>query len=34
VTDIILIGRAKMPGFQQKLAPQQMEALMAYLHTL
>ncbi len=34
VTDIILIGRAKMPGFQQKLTPQQMEALMAYLHTL
>jgi len=34
VSDIILIGRAKMPGFQQKLTPQQMEALMAYLHTL
>ena len=34
VTDIILIGRSKMPGFQQKLTPQQMEALMAYLHTL
>jgi mono/diheme cytochrome c family protein len=34
VTDIILLGRAKMPGFQQKLTPQQMEALMAYLHTL
>ena len=34
VSDIILLGRAKMPGFQQKLTPQQMEALMAYLHTL
>jgi mono/diheme cytochrome c family protein len=34
VTDIILLGRAKMPGFQQKLTPQQLEALMAYLHTL
>ncbi len=26
VTDIILLGRAKMPGFQQKLTPQQLEA--------
>jgi len=34
VTDIILLGRAKMPGFQQKLTAQQLEALMAYLHTL
>ena len=34
VTDIVLLGRAKMPGFQQKLTPQQLEALMAYLHTL
>ena len=34
VSDIILIGRAKMPGFQQKLTPQQMQGLMAYLHTL
>jgi mono/diheme cytochrome c family protein len=34
VSDIILLGRAKMPGFQQKLTPQQMEALLAYLHTL
>ena len=34
VTDIILLGRAKMSGFQQKLTPQQLEALMAYLHTL
>jgi len=34
VEDIILLGRSKMPGFQQKLTPQQMQALMAYLHTL
>lgn len=34
VTDIILLGRAKMPGFQQKLTPEQLEGLMAYLHTL
>jgi mono/diheme cytochrome c family protein len=34
VTDIILIGRAKMPSFQQKLTPQQMEALIVYLHSL
>jgi mono/diheme cytochrome c family protein len=34
VTDIIVLGRAKMPAFQQKLTPQQLEDLMAYLHTL
>jgi mono/diheme cytochrome c family protein len=34
VSDIILLGRSKMPGFQQKLTPQQLEALMVYLHTL
>jgi mono/diheme cytochrome c family protein len=34
VTDIILLGRAKMPGFQQKLTQQQLEDLLAYLHTL
>jgi mono/diheme cytochrome c family protein len=34
VSDIILLGRAKMPGFQQKLTPQQLAALLAYLHTL
>jgi mono/diheme cytochrome c family protein len=34
VTDIILLGRAKMPAFQQKLTRQQLEDLMAYLHTL
>ncbi len=34
VTDIILIGRAKMPAFQNKLTQQQLDNLMAYLHTL
>ncbi len=34
VADIILLGRSKMPAFQQKLTPQQLDALMAYLHTL
>ena len=34
VEDIILIGRPKMPAFQQKLTPQQLDDLMAYLHTL
>jgi mono/diheme cytochrome c family protein len=34
VTDIIVLGRAKMPAFQQKLTPQQLDDLMVYLHTL
>ena len=34
VTDIILLGRAKMPAFQNKLTQQQLDDLMAYLHTL
>jgi mono/diheme cytochrome c family protein len=34
VTDIILLGRAKMPGFQQKITQQQLDDLLAYLHTL
>jgi len=34
VTDIILLGRAKMPAFQQKLTQQQVADLLAYLHTL
>lgn len=34
VSDIILLGRAKMPSFQQKLSQQQFDDLMAYLHTL
>ena len=34
VTDIIMLGRAKMPGFQQKISEQQLADLLAYLHTL
>lgn len=34
VTDIILLGRVKMPAFQDKLTQQQFDDLMAYLHTL
>jgi mono/diheme cytochrome c family protein len=34
VTDIIVMGRAKMPAFQNKLTQQQLDDLMAYLHTL
>ena len=34
VSDIILLGRSKMPAFQQKLTQQQFDDLMAYLHTL
>lgn len=34
VSDIILMGRAKMPAFQNKLTQQQLDSLMAYLHTL
>lgn len=34
VTDIVLLGRAKMPAFQQKLTQQQLDDLIAYLHSL
>jgi len=34
VDDIILHGRAKMPGYSQALTPQQVQDLLAYLHTL
>ena len=34
VMEIILLGRAKMPGFQQKVTEEQLQELMAYLHTL
>lgn len=34
VTDIIRLGRDKMPGFAQVLNQQQLENLLAYLHTL
>ena len=34
VTDIIRLGRNEMPGFAQKLSAQDMQDLLAYLHTL
>jgi mono/diheme cytochrome c family protein len=34
VGDIILYGRSKMPGFGQALNQQQVQDLLAYLHTL
>jgi mono/diheme cytochrome c family protein len=34
VIDIIELGRAKMPGFQNKLSVDQIADLVAYLHTL
>jgi mono/diheme cytochrome c family protein len=34
VTDIIRIGRNEMPGYSQRLSPQEIQGLMAYLHTL
>ena len=34
VTEIIKLGRAKMPGFSQVLNDQQTADLLAYLHTL
>jgi mono/diheme cytochrome c family protein len=34
VTDIIRLGRNEMPGYAQKLSPQEMQDLLAYLHTL
>lgn len=34
VTDIIMLGRDKMPAFQNKLTQEQLDDLMAYLHTL
>ena len=34
VTDIIRLGRNEMPGFNQKLSAQDMQDLLAYLHTL
>ena len=34
VTDIIRMGRNEMPGYSQKLSPQDMQDLLAYLHTL
>ena len=34
VSDIIRLGRNEMPGFSQKLSQQDMQDLLAYLHTL
>lgn len=34
VTDIIRLGRNEMPGYSQKLDPEQIQDLLAYLHTL
>jgi len=34
VGEIILYGRAKMPGYAQALTQQQVNDLLAYLHTL
>jgi cytochrome c len=34
VTDIIRLGRHEMPAYSQKLDSQQMQDLLAYLHTL
>jgi mono/diheme cytochrome c family protein len=34
VTDIIRLGRNEMPGYSQKLDSQQLQDLLAYLHTL
>ncbi len=34
VTDIVRMGRDKMPGFSQVLTQQQITDLLAYMHTL
>lgn len=34
VREVITIGRSKMPGFGRVLDPQQVDELIAYLHTL
>ena len=34
VTDVIRLGRNKMPAYGQVLSPQQIADLLAYLHTL
>ena len=34
VREVILQGRAKMPGFAGRLTDQQLEDLLAYMHTL
>ena len=32
--EIIRYGRSKMPGYSQKLTPQEIQDLLAYMHTL
>lgn len=34
VADILRLGRKEMPGFSQRLSPQDIQDLLAYLHTL
>jgi mono/diheme cytochrome c family protein len=34
VTDIIRLGRNEMPGYSQTLSPQDIQDLLAYMHTL
>jgi len=34
VTDIIRLGRGEMPGFSQTMDQEQLQELLAYLHTL
>lgn len=34
VTDILRLGRNEMPGYSQKLNAQELQDLLAYLHTL
>jgi mono/diheme cytochrome c family protein len=34
MSEIIRVGRAKMPGFGQALSSQQIEELISYMHTL
>jgi mono/diheme cytochrome c family protein len=34
VTDIVRLGRNEMPAYSQKLSQQELEDLLAYLHTL
>ncbi len=34
VSDIVRLGRKEMPGYSQKLSSQDIENLLAYLHTI
>jgi mono/diheme cytochrome c family protein len=33
-SEVILHGRAKMPAFSDRLTPEQVQELLAYMHTL